>query len=266
MSSQLLFVALAGFTATMIDGVLGMGFGPTSSTILLSAGLSPKAVSTTVNLAKVATGVAGGAAHWKIGNVDKKLVLRLAIPGVVGALIGVTVLANVDGDALKPYLAFLLLAIGLRILIRFSKPMRKRATDTPHVDGEGYSTRGIAPAGLAGGVTNGLIGAWGPVVTPVLLNRDGIEPRISIGSVNIAEIAVASAAAGSLVASLGKGTIDVGILLAMLIGVVIAATFDLGASRWIAYVLVVMGVAAAALRPRWQARTAAVRDPAIASS
>ena len=53
---ELLLIALAGFTASLVDGALGMGFGPTSSTILLGAGLSPAAASTTVNLAKVATG------------------------------------------------------------------------------------------------------------------------------------------------------------------------------------------------------------------
>src|SRR4029450_5711495 len=117
MDSQLLFVALAGFCASLVDGALGMGFGPTSSSILLGTGLSPAAVSTTVNLAKVATGLAAGVSHWRFRNIDHRLVLRLAIPGSVGALIGVTVLKNVDGDQLRPYLAFLLLLVGLRILV-----------------------------------------------------------------------------------------------------------------------------------------------------
>src|SRR6266508_5277011 len=102
--ATLVLVAIAGFAASFVDGVLGMGFGPTSSSILLATGLTPAAVSTTVNIAKVVTGTAGGAAHWRFGNVDRRLVLQLAGPGVVGAIIGVTVLANVDGDRLRPYL------------------------------------------------------------------------------------------------------------------------------------------------------------------
>ena len=98
---QLLLVGLAGFLACLVDGALGMGFGPTASSILLGAGLSPAAASTTVNLAKVATGLAAAVSHWRFGNIDHKLVLRLAIPGMVGAVIGVTVLANVDGDTLR---------------------------------------------------------------------------------------------------------------------------------------------------------------------
>src|SRR5690349_21511519 len=120
MSSDLLLVALAGFVASLVDGALGMGFGPTSSTILLSAGITPAAASTTVNLAKVATGVVAGASHWRFGNIDRPLVVRLALPGALGALIGTTVLVFVDGDELRPALAAILFLVGLRILLRFS--------------------------------------------------------------------------------------------------------------------------------------------------
>ena len=86
--NDLVVVGIAGFAAAFVDGALGMGFGPTSSSILLSSGVSPAAVSATVNLAKVATGLVGGASHWRFGNVDRRLVARLALPGVVGALVG----------------------------------------------------------------------------------------------------------------------------------------------------------------------------------
>ena len=284
---RLIIVALAGFAASLVDGTLGMGFGPTSSTILLSAGLAPAAVSATVNLAKVATGVAGGAAHWKLGTIDRRLVLQLAVPGCIGAGVGVTVLANVDGDDLKPYLAVLLLLMGLRILVRFSKSIVRAPIDPdapPIVAHEAeYTRRGIGVAALAGGVTNGMIGAWGPVVTPVLLHRHGLQPRIAIGSVNTAEIAVAVVASGSLLASLGGAGIDAGLLIAMLIGGVIAApvaawlvrhmnprilgvmagglllltnvrelagSADVGTTRWIAYVIVLAATAFALARPR----------------
>src|SRR5688500_14647884 len=111
---NLALVALAGFAASMVDGALGMGFGPTSSSILLSTGLSPAAASATVNIAKVATGMAAAVSHWRFGNIDRRLVLRLAIPGAAGAAIGTTVLANVDGKTIRPYLAVLLMAVGVR--------------------------------------------------------------------------------------------------------------------------------------------------------
>lgn len=117
---DLIWVALAGFFASMVDGALGMGFGPTSSSILLSTGISPAVASTTVNLAKIATGLADGASHWRLRNIDRRLVLKLAVPGAIGAIVGTTVLANVDGDDLRPILAVLLMLVGLRILFRFS--------------------------------------------------------------------------------------------------------------------------------------------------
>ena len=125
---ELLLVALAGFVASLVDGALGMGFGPTSASILLGTGLSPAAVSTTVNLAKVATGLSAAISHWRFENIDHKLVVRMAVPGMAGALIGVTILARVDEDDIRPVLAILLLLVGLRILIRFSSPVTTRST------------------------------------------------------------------------------------------------------------------------------------------
>lgn len=244
----LVLVALAGLAASLVDGALGMGFGPTSATILLAAGLTPAAVSTTVNLAKVFTGAAGGIAHWRFGNVDRRLVVQLAGPGCLGVVIGVTLLANIDGDRLRPWLAALLLVVGARIVIRFSRPDRAAAGadagDTPQEETvdrgarggtpAGFDRRGIGLAALLGGVTNGLIGAWGPVVTPVLLHRDGLEPRVAIGSVNTAEIAVALAASGSLAASLGGAGVEADALGALLVGGVVAAPLAAWVIRYLA--------------------------------
>src|SRR5918993_2245716 len=99
---ELLLVALAGFCASLVDGALGMGFGPTSSSILLGVGLSPATASGTVNVAKVATGIAAAVSHWRFRNIDHRLVLQLAIPGCLGAIVGVTVLSNVDATTIRP--------------------------------------------------------------------------------------------------------------------------------------------------------------------
>lgn len=218
--NDVLVVFVAGFGASFVDGALGMGFGPTSSSILLGTGLSPAGISTTVNLAKVATGITAAISHWRFGNVDRRVVRRLVLPGCLGALIGVTVLANVDGDTLKPMLSALLLVIAARILLRFSRPVRK-ASSEPDAE-EKYLGKATTVVAAAGGVTNGLVGAWGPVVTPFLLQR-GLAPRLTVGSVNTAEVAVAIVASGSLLASVGGAGIDAAIVIAMLAGGVIAA-------------------------------------------
>lgn len=291
--NDLVVVGIAGFAAAFVDGALGMGFGPTSSSILLSSGVSPAAVSATVNLAKVATGIVGGASHWRFGNVDRRLVARLAAPGVAGALVGTFILTNVDGDQLRPILAALLLLIGLRILVRFRSPIPPARTA-----GTADPVRGVELAGAAGGVTNGLIGAWGPVVTPFLLQRR-IAPRIVVGSVNTAEVAVAFVAAGSLIGSSQAG-IDAATVAVMLGGGIVAAPVaaytvrfvparalglavaglllltnarelatwaGLGASRWIVYTAVALLVGSAAAYPRLQRSTGALTAvPATAPS
>ena len=287
-------VAVAGFLASLVDGALGMGFGPVSSSILLNTGLSPAGVSTTVNLAKVATGIAAAISHWRFRNIDHRLVLQLAIPGCVGAVIGVTVLSNVDGDDLKPVLAVMLLLIGLRILWRFRRaPVGSpaEANDLAHDPDRmpPFDQRGVEVVAAAGGVTNGLIGAWGPVVTPFLLHR-GLTPRFAVGSVNTAEVAVAIVSAGSLIASLGGDSVEVGVVVAMLVGGVLAAPLaalvvrhlparviglsvgglllftnvrdlagyaDVGVLRWLAYAAVALLVTIAVLTPRLDARRAA---------
>jgi uncharacterized membrane protein YfcA len=295
--SDLLLVGIAGFVASLVDGALGMGFGPTSSSILLSAGISPAAASTTVNLAKVATGLVAGASHWRFGNIDRPLVLRLAIPGALGALVGTTVLVNVDGDDLRPVLAVVLLLVGLRILLRFSRALPLRPDPDPEVGDDrlpAFNASGVEVAAAAGGVTNGLVGTWGPVVTPFLLHR-GLPPRFAIGSVNTAEIAVAVVASASLITSLGGEGLEAGVVLSMLAGGMIAApiaayvvrflparllglavsglllftqarelagTYDVGTERWLAYGTVVVALGLAALRPRFAAaRPSSVRQP-----
>jgi uncharacterized membrane protein YfcA len=243
----LIVVAVAGFAASFVDGALGMGFGPTGTSILLGSGLAPAAVSATVNLAKVATGIAAAISHWRFRNIEKKLVWSLALPGVVGAVLGVTVLSNVSGATLKPILAVLLTVIGLRILFRFARYTAPKAEGAeagdPDVMPE-FERRGTRVAALIGGVTNGMIGAWGPVVTPFLLHR-GAKPRFAVGSVNTAEVFVASASAFSLIAAMGRGGLNVGIILAMLGGGIFAAPVAAWVIRYVP--ARPMGVAVAAL-------------------
>jgi len=281
---ELLVIGLAGFFAALVDGALGMGFGPTSSSILLGTGMSSAGVSAMVNIAKVFSGIAAAISHWRFGNIGNRLTLNLAIPGCVGALIGATVLANVDDKQLRPFIAFLLLAVGVRILVRFSHPLvQKRGGEDVDELRPDLDTGATAVAATAGGITNGLVGAWGPVVTPFLLHK-GVSPRVAIGSVNTAEVAVAIVASGSILASVGGGELEAARVIAMLTGGVLAAPLaayvirflparllgiavaallfltnlqwlsgwqGLGAERWLLYLAAVIACSWGALRPRW---------------
>ena len=76
----LLVFALVGFGAQLVDGALGMAYGVTSTSLLLVAGVNPATASASVHLAEVGTTLAAGASHWRFGNVDWRLVLRLGVP------------------------------------------------------------------------------------------------------------------------------------------------------------------------------------------
>lgn len=220
---DLVLVAFVGFLASLVDGALGMGFGPTSSTLLLASGFSPMTASATVNIAKVATGFASAVSHWKFGNIDRRLVTRLAMPGIAGAVIGAIILTLVDGESLRPVLALMLLTMGIRITLRFSRSIGDvQARDPGSEASSAMAGRHIEIAGGVGGLSNGLVGAWGPVVTPVLLHR-GFSPRVAVGSTNTAEVAVAIVAAGVLIGSAGDKAFEFGVALAMIAGGVIAA-------------------------------------------
>lgn len=82
--------ALAGSVAQLVDGSLGMGFGLTSSTLLLTLGASAAVASAAVHAAEIGTTLISGASHWHHENVDSDILIRLAIPGGIGAILGAT--------------------------------------------------------------------------------------------------------------------------------------------------------------------------------
>lgn len=216
---KLIVLAVVGFFAQLIDGALGMAYGVTSSSLMLAAGLAPAAASASVHLAEIGTTLASGASHWRFGNVDWKIVLRLGVPGAVGAFAGATFLSGLSSDAAKPWMAGILLGLGVYVLLRFTFGTLK----TP----EGKTSlraRFLSPLGLIAGfidATGG--GGWGPVATPTLLVSGKVEPRKVIGSVDTSEFLVAIAASVGFFIGIGNEGVKLGYVLALLAGGLLAA-------------------------------------------
>ncbi len=232
----MVLVALAGFGAQLVDGSLGMGYGLTSSTLLIAIGLAPAAASASVHLAEIGTSATSAYAHARMGNVDKTVLRRIALPGAVGAFVGATVLSGLSTQAARPWASALLLVLGCYVLFRY---LRHR---TVALKKGRPGTRLLAPLGLVGGfvdATGG--GGWGPVTTPALLANGRMAPNRVIGTMNAAEFIVAVAASVGFIIGLGIGALDWQILLPLMLGGMLAA--PLGA--WIAHRLPmrVMGVA-----------------------
>lgn len=214
---KLIVVALVGLGAQLVDGSLGMGYGVTSSTLLLIIGLSPAAASASVHFSELGTNIASGVAHWRLRNVDWRVVARIAGPGAIGAFLGATVLSTLSTEAAEPVMSGLLAALGLYVLIRFVVGRRPALRKQP-------TTKFLAPLGLVAGfvdATGG--GGWGPVATPALLADGRMAPRKVIGSIDTSEFAVSAAASLGFLFGLGAAGISWSLALALLIGGLIAA-------------------------------------------
>jgi uncharacterized protein len=202
-----------GLAAQAVDGALGMAYGVTASTFLLSAGASPAVASASTHIAEIFTTGVSGLAHVKQGNVNRKLFMRLVIPGTVGGVIGVLVVTQIDGKALKPWIAAYLLTMGIYILSKAFRRLKLRSDEPKHV----------GKLALFGGFVDSVGGGgWGPVVTSTLVGT-GNDPRTTIGSVNFAEffLTLATAAGFTMLAVQGTWPVVAGLVL----GGVFAAPF-----------------------------------------
>ena len=221
MWDDILLYVIIGFVAQMIDGALGMAYGVTASSVLLSLGIPPATASACVHAAETFTTGASGIAHWRFGNVDRKLLVRLAIPGMIGGAIGAYALTELPGEALKPFISAYLLLLGVFIVW---KALAVRPLEAPQ-------PRAVAPLGFFGGVVDAIGGGgWGPIVTSTLLGQ-GTPPRYAIGSVNMAEFFVTLTISTTFFLTVGLSLWP--IIAGLVIGGVIAAPFAAVATKHI---------------------------------
>lgn len=216
---KLLVFGLFGLLAQLVDGTLGMAYGVTSTTLLLSAGAAPAVASATVHLAEIGTTLASGTAHWRFGNVDWRTVGLMAVPGAIGAFCGAVVLSSLSAEIAEPWVAAILFFLGAYILIRFSRQRRVVKRDARPLKA-GF----LAPLGVVAGTVDAMGGGgWGPIGTSSLLSSGRLEPRKVIGSIDTSEFLVTVAASAGFLVALSFSEVNGGYLLALLIGGLIAA-------------------------------------------
>ena len=205
---------LAGFLAQMVDGALGMGYGVTSATILLSAGVNPAAISGSIHTAEMFASGASGYSHYKFGNVNKKLFKTLLIPGVIGAITGavlLVVMGNKFGNYIRPVIAGYTLILGIKFILnafREKKPQQKKFK------------RYRLLAGVGGFFDSFGGGGWGPIVTSTLINT-GRSHNYAVGTVSLTEFFVTLASAFTFFTMIGVSHWQT--ILALVIGGLIAA-------------------------------------------
>ncbi len=207
------WMLLAGFLAQLVDGALGMGYGVTSATILLSTGVPPAAISGSIHTAEMFASGASGYSHYKFGNVNKKLFKALLIPGVIGAVFGailLTRLGETHVDYIRPILASYTLFLGVKILLNAFRKQRIQKK---------FKRYGWL-AGVGGFFDSFGGGGWGPIVTTTLITK-GRSPKYVIGSVSLTEFFVTLASAFTFFTMLGVSHWQT--ILALIIGGLVAA-------------------------------------------
>jgi len=221
---RLLTLALIGALAQLVDGTLGMAYGLTASTFLTAGGTGLAVASASVHLAEVGTTLASGISHWRLGNVGWHTVAWLAVPGAVGGYVGATVLSTVDGAAMRPWVAALLVAMGVVVVLRFAAIGRGRRRPSVGPAGGAPRPRLLGPLGGVAGFVDAVGGGgWGPLTTPVLMTAGRLEPRRAIGSTSAAEFVVSLAASIGFLTHLGGSAVDPRIVGALLAGGVAVA-------------------------------------------
>ena len=218
--ANFLLLAIVGLIAQLVDGSLGMAYGVTSQSLLLTVGIAPALASASVHIAEVGTTAASGTSHWRFGNVDWAKVWPLAIPGAIGAFLGAVVLsAFITAEAAEPIVAVFLFSLGVFVLARFSFRRHQRPVEVRPIP-----RTFLAPLGLIAGFLDAAGGGgWGPISTPTLLSSGRMEPRKIIGTVDTSEFLVALSASIGFLLALSFAEIPWTVVGALLLGGVIAA-------------------------------------------
>jgi uncharacterized protein len=213
--SNFYWMIAAGFLAQLVDGLLGMGYGVTCTTVLLSLGVSLPAISGSIHTAEMFSSGVSGYSHYRFGNVNKKLFQKLLIPGILGAVAGAYLLSKFGNEYafyIRPLLAIYTLFLGTKILrAAFSK-----TRVTKKVKRVGWL------AGAGGFLDSFGGGGWGPLVTSTLISK-GKSPQYVIGSVSITEFFITLASALTFFSMLGINHWPV--ILGLIVGGTIAAPF-----------------------------------------
>jgi uncharacterized protein len=211
--TEFMLLTGVGFLAQLVDGTLGMAYGVLSNAALLTMGLPPAQASALIHTAEIFTTGASAASHIYHRNVDWRMVGRLGMTGVVGAVLGAWLLSNIDIAAARRWVYAYLLLMGLYICWK-----SMRIALAPRT-----SSGWIAPLGFVSGFMDASGGGgWGPLTTSTLIGS-GHAPRQTVGSVNTTEFFVTAAAATTFFVELGASSIEH--LVPLVLGGVLAAPF-----------------------------------------
>lgn len=212
------WMLLVGVLAEIVAGSMGMGYGVICTTTLLFLNIPPHIVSASIHSAESFTTAAGSISHIRLKNVSKSLVKRLAIPAVIGAIIGALCLTYVGeyySKITKTIIAFYTLYLGFKILSNAFNPKKDKTLK---------KKTNLTRLGVIGGFIDSFAGGgWGPLVTGTLI-KNSFTPRFAVGSSTVAKFILTITAAVTFFFTLGIQHWN--IILGLLFGGIITAPFS----------------------------------------
>ncbi|MCT4326812.1 TSUP family transporter [Elizabethkingia anophelis] len=213
------WMLFVGFLAEIVAGSMGMGYGVICTTVLLLLNVPPPVVSASIHSAESFTTAAGSISHYKLGNVNKKMVWILVPVAILGAIIGAFTLSHFGehyAHIVKPIIACYTLYLGANIL--------KNAFKKKGVTVKAKRKTNLRILGLAGGFIDSFAGGgWGPLVTGTLM-KDGRTPRYVVGSSTVAKFLLTVTSAITFIFTIGIHHWN--ILLGLLLGGIFTAPFS----------------------------------------
>jgi uncharacterized membrane protein YfcA len=110
------FVGYIGLVMGFLSGLLGIGGGVALMPILLyGVGLRVHMAAGTGILVLLATSVLGTIAHARAGHVDLGMAMTLLVGSAIGAQVGATLTARLDGQRLRGYFVYLVVLTALAV-------------------------------------------------------------------------------------------------------------------------------------------------------
>jgi hypothetical protein len=172
-------VFLLALACEYVDSSLGMGYGTTLTPLLLLAGFAPLDIVPAVLLSEAVTGAAAGLMHQRDGNVNflrdaraRRTALLLAALSTIGAVCAATLAVKVSKETLTLFIAVIIIAMGLVILLTLKRPLRYRpggivAIGAVAAFNKSLSGGGYGPLVTAGQVVSGLPSKHAVAITSV---------------------------------------------------------------------------------------------------
>ncbi len=200
---------MVGLFCGFVDSALGMGFGVTSATILVTFGVNPAIASASVHAAEAVVDIISAIVHHKMGNVDWKICKSILVPGVISAVLGALLLSSLSLNVAKPLVRVILIGMGALVLYRHLFNYNITGSLSPNQAGMlGFAAGFIDTIGGGG---------WGPIGTPSLI-LSGSDPKKAVGTIEFTEPFVSLAAVLTFGVTVGFENFMWNITIPMIIG------------------------------------------------